>query len=81
MILSYIQIRGGRLAEAEAALHRTLDISPTFTFAHYYLGLVLLTRGDSHAALEQMDKENDPGLRLAGTAIADLARGPVGKFG
>ena len=75
LVLSYVQIRRGRLAEAEAALRRTLEISPTFIFAHYYLGLVLLARGDSHGALAEVRKENDEGLRLAGTAIVDFAMG------
>ena len=75
LILSYVQIRRARLAEAEAALRRTLEISPTFTFAHYYLGLVLLTRADPHGALEQISKESDQGLRLAGTAIVEFALG------
>jgi TolB-like protein/Tfp pilus assembly protein PilF len=75
LILSYVQIRRGRLDEAEAALRRTLEISPTFIFAHYYLGLVLLMRGDPHAGLEEVRRENDEGLRLAGSAIVDFATG------
>jgi adenylate cyclase len=73
LILSYVQIRRERLVEAQAALRRTLEISPTFIFVHYYLGLVLLARGDSHGALEEVRKENDEGLRLAGTAIVQFA--------
>jgi len=75
LILSYVQIRRQRLVEAQAALRRTLEISPTFIFANYYLGLVLLARGDPHGALEEVRKENDEGLRLAGTAIVDFAMG------
>jgi TolB-like protein/Tfp pilus assembly protein PilF len=75
LILSYVQIRRQRLVEAQAALRRTLEISPTFIFANYYLGLVLLARGDPHGALEEVRKENDAGLRLAGTAIVDFAMG------
>jgi adenylate cyclase len=73
LILSYVQIRRERLVEAQAALRRILEISPTFIFAHYYLGLVLLARGDPHGALEEVRKENDEGLRLAGTAIVQFA--------
>jgi TolB-like protein/thioredoxin-like negative regulator of GroEL len=75
LILSYIQIRRERPVEAEAALRRTLQISPTFIFAHYYLGLVLLARGDAHGAIEEVGRENDEGLRLAGSAIVDFAVG------
>src|SRR5580692_9665571 len=75
LILSYIQIRRERPVEAEAALRRTLQISPTFIFAHYYLGLVLLARGDAHGAIEEVSRENDEGLRLAGSAIVDFAVG------
>jgi TolB-like protein/Flp pilus assembly protein TadD len=75
LILSYIQIRRERLIEAQAALSRTLEISPTFIFAHYYLGLVLLARGDPHGAIEEVRRENDEGLRLAGSAIVDFAMG------
>jgi TolB-like protein/thioredoxin-like negative regulator of GroEL len=75
LVLSYVQIRRGRLTEAEAALRRTLEISPTFIFAHYYLGLVLFARRDSHGALAEVRKETDEGLRLAGTSIVDFAMG------
>lgn len=74
-VLSYIQVRRGRLAEAEAALRRTLTVSPNFIFAHYALGLVLLMRGDSSGALAEIMKEDDPGLRLAGTAIVNFESG------
>ena len=66
LVLNYIQIRRGRLAEAEAAIRRTLEISPTFASAHYGLGLVLLARGDPQAALTEMLKEGDDGARLGG---------------
>ncbi len=75
LILSYVQIRRQRLVEAQAALRRTLEISPTFIFANYYLGLVLLARGDPRGALEEVRKENDEGLRLAGIAIVEFAMG------
>jgi adenylate cyclase len=74
-VLYLIQIRSGRLAEAQAAIHRTLEISPTFAFAHYCLGLVLLARGQPEAALAEMMKEGDDGTRLAGSAIFHFARG------
>ena len=75
LILSYIQVRRGRSAEAEAALRRTLEISPTFTFAHYFLGLLVLARADPHGALTEVQKENDETLRLTGMAIVEFALG------
>jgi tetratricopeptide (TPR) repeat protein len=69
------RLEGGRLAEAQAAIHRTLEISPTFAYAHYCLGLVLLARGQPEAALAEMLKEGDDGTRLAGSAIVSFARG------
>jgi TolB-like protein/thioredoxin-like negative regulator of GroEL len=74
-VLYQMQIRSGRLAEAQAAIHRTLEISPTFAYAHNCLGLVLLARGQSEAALAEMMKEGDEGARLAGSAIVFFARG------
>jgi TolB-like protein/Flp pilus assembly protein TadD len=73
LILNYVQIRRGRLAEAEAALRRALEISPTLTHAHYGLGLVLLARNDPQAALAEMLQEGDEGTRLAGSAIVYFA--------
>jgi TolB-like protein/DNA-binding winged helix-turn-helix (wHTH) protein len=73
--LSWIQVRRGRLAEAETAMRHTLEISPTFSFAHYYLGLILLARGQLDAALAEFLKEVDDGGRLAGSTRAYLALG------
>jgi TolB-like protein len=73
--LSTVQLFRGRLAEAEAAARRILEISPTFAFAHYHLGVVLLTRGDANAALREFMKEPLDGARLKGSAMAYFALG------
>jgi TolB-like protein len=73
LILSWIQTRRGHLLEAEAATRRTLEISPTFSRAHFYLGRVLLARGQSQAALTEMQKEGDDATRLSGSAMAYFA--------
>jgi TolB-like protein/Flp pilus assembly protein TadD len=73
--LSYIQLSRNHLAEAEGALRRALQISPTFSRAHYVLGIVLLVRGESEAALTEMLKEKDDGVRLGGSAMAYFALG------
>jgi TolB-like protein len=77
-VLNYIQIRSGRLIEAQAAIRRTLEISPTFANAHYCLGLVLLLRGQQDAAMVEVMKEGDEGARLAGSAIVSFAQGAKG---
>jgi TolB-like protein/thioredoxin-like negative regulator of GroEL len=74
-VLYQMEIRSGRLTEAQAAIQRTLEISPTFAFAHYCLGLVLLARGQPEAALAEIKKEGDDGTRLAGSAITYFAQG------
>ncbi len=55
--LGTIQWGRGHLPEAEAAMRRTLDIRPTYAWGHYYLGRVLLARGDRDAALLEMQQE------------------------
>ena len=73
--LYLLQLRRGRLAEADAAIRRTLEISPAFGFVHYDLGLVLLLRSQPQAALAEMLKEPDEKLRSAGSAIVYFALG------
>jgi TolB-like protein len=75
LVLHLIQIRRVRLAEGEAAIRRTLEISPTFSKAHYFLGIAQLLRGQSEMALAEIMKETDEGSRLSGLAIAYFALG------
>jgi len=72
-VLYQVQLRRGRFAEAEAAIRRTLAISPTFSRAHFYLGRVLLARNQPQAALTEMQKEGDDATRLGGSAMAYFA--------
>ena len=65
----------GRLAEAQTAARRVLDISPTYSGAHYYLAVALLTDGQRDAALAEVQKETDDGTRLGGLAIVYHALG------
>jgi TolB-like protein/DNA-binding winged helix-turn-helix (wHTH) protein/Flp pilus assembly protein TadD len=62
-------LRVNRLADAEAKCRRTLEISPTFVFAHESLGVALLLQGKLEPALEEMKKEVDPGFRQFGLAM------------
>jgi TolB-like protein/Flp pilus assembly protein TadD len=74
-ILTYIQMRLGHLPEAEAAMRRVLDIRPTYAWAHFYLGLVLLARGDRDAALVEMQQETTDLGQQEGLAIVYSALG------
>ncbi|MGP0055915.1 MAG: TPR end-of-group domain-containing protein, partial [Steroidobacteraceae bacterium] len=74
-VLDWVQARRGHLPEAEAAARRVLEISPTFDSAHYFLGLVLIERGEPEAAVAEMEKETLTGGQLSGLAIAYYALG------
>jgi TolB-like protein len=74
-VLSFIQVRRGRLEEAEAAARRVLEINPTHSFGHSTLGTVLLVRGQPDAALNEYSKETLDVGRLAGSAMAYFALG------
>ncbi|MGB8692088.1 MAG: TIR domain-containing protein [Steroidobacteraceae bacterium] len=73
--LLQLQARLGRLGEAETATRRLLDIHPTFAWAHYYLGLTLLARGDRDGALLAMQQETADQARQQGLAIVYHALG------
>ena len=51
-----IQLRSGRLAEAESAMRRGLDIHPTYEWGHWLLGVVLVAKGDRDGALIEMER-------------------------
>ena len=73
--LAITRIRAGRLPEAEAACRKTLDISPTYSSAHYTLGEILLLQGHIAAALDEMERETDIGGRQEGLALVYHALG------
>jgi TolB-like protein/Flp pilus assembly protein TadD len=74
-LLYQVQLRRGHFTEAEAAIRRTLELSPTFTFARYNLGNALLARGNAEAALAEYSKETNDHRRLVGSAVANFAIG------
>ena len=74
-VLCYIQLRRGRLEEAEAAARRFLEINPTGAFGHAIVGFVLLVRGQAAAALTEFSKETIDAARLGGSAMAYFALG------
>jgi TolB-like protein len=77
LFLHYVQLRRGRPAEAEAAIRRSLEISPTFNFARYNLGIVLLARGQTEPALAEFLKEPADAGRLVGSAMAYFGLGHI----
>jgi TolB-like protein/Flp pilus assembly protein TadD len=74
-VLRQIQLCRGRLAEAEEAARRALELGPRSAAAHYFLGIVLLARNQLEAALAEMLKETQDPLRLCGSAMAYFALG------
>jgi len=74
-ILMKIQWSRGNYLEAEAAARRVLGIRPTYGNGHFYLGLVLLARGDREAALREMQQETSDNAQQEGLAIAYHALG------
>jgi TolB-like protein len=75
IVLSAAQLRLGQMVESEAAIRRTLEISPTYAGAHFFLGLVLLARNQPDAALAEMLKESQGVVRIGGSAMAYFALG------
>ena len=73
--LGLVQRCRGRLPEAEAAMNRTIELSPTYTFAHYTLATVRLARGQPEEALVEFSKEPSEPVRLVGSALAYFALG------
>ena len=65
----FLYLRVGRFAEAERAFGRALEISPTFAWARYALGIVLVAEQRPDAALKEMQMEPGEGMRLAGRAV------------
>jgi tetratricopeptide (TPR) repeat protein len=73
--LAMIQLGHGHLPEAEAAARRGLEIRPTYSFGHFYLGFIVLARGDPNAALLEMQQETTDDGQLEGLAMAYWALG------
>jgi tetratricopeptide (TPR) repeat protein len=73
--LTLIHARRSHLAEAETAARRLLDIRPTYGWGHFYLGAVLLARGDREGALLAMQQESVDDSRQTGLAIVNYALG------
>jgi tetratricopeptide (TPR) repeat protein len=60
----------GRFAESEAAARRAVELSPAGSQGHVLLGQALLARGARDAALAEIERESDEGLReYAGSGL------------
>jgi serine/threonine-protein kinase len=68
-IAGVVYLRAGRITEAEIALRRSLEISPTFVWDHFYLGTALLMEGRANEALTEMQQETGHGAQAAGMAV------------
>jgi len=64
-----------RLDEAESNFRRAIQLSPGSSGSHFYLGAVLLMKGEYEAALNEMDLESRPGYQHTGRALAYQAMG------
>lgn len=74
--LSEVYARAGRLAEAEAAERRVLEISPSYSSGPYNLAIVLLARGRPEQALTEMSVMQQPtGDQAQGLALIYHALG------
>jgi TolB-like protein/Flp pilus assembly protein TadD len=73
--LGMLQLHRGRLPEAEAALHRTIELSPTYIFAHCNLALVHLARKEPEQALAEVSKEPSDFARMGGFALVYFVLG------
>jgi len=79
VVTGFATYRLGRLADAEAAYQKALDLAPTGGKIHCLLGSVLLVRGHPSEALDEMKRETDEGYRRVGLALALDALGQTNK--
>jgi len=73
--LSRVYVVANRLDDAEKEIRTALELSPDLSQGWYQLGLVLLEKGESKAALEAIQKERAENWRLPGLALAWHALG------
>jgi TolB-like protein/DNA-binding winged helix-turn-helix (wHTH) protein/Tfp pilus assembly protein PilF len=65
----------GRLEEASAAVKKSLELNPSYGWAHNRLGQIELAQGHRQEALAEMKLETDAGWVLQGQALAYYALG------
>ena len=74
-VLGLTYYYAGRLDDAEVMRRRLLTLSPGWLSGYYYLGRILLERGDAQAALAAIEQEPSPMWRLTGLALVQHALG------
>ena len=74
-VLGLTYYYAGRLDDAEAMRRKLLALSPGWLSGQYYLGRILLARGDAQAALEAIRRESSLMWRLTGLALVHHALG------
>ena len=74
-MLGWSYLRAGRLDEAIASSRASLKLTPNAISTHFDIGVAMLHKGDSKAALAVMQKEPAKIWRLAGLALAYHALG------
>ena len=65
----------GDLDGAEREIRNCLTVSPTYTYAHFVMGQILLARRDNQAALRESLRETPEGGRDLGLAVINFALG------
>jgi TolB-like protein/Tfp pilus assembly protein PilF len=73
--MGFASYRAGDLSEAERVYRKAIDLNPTGGKLHYLLGSVLIIRGQTAAALTEMEHETDSGYHQCGLALAYDALG------
>jgi TolB-like protein/Flp pilus assembly protein TadD len=73
--LGYSLYNGARWDDAIASLRTALALAPQRNIAHYLIGAALLAKGETEAALVEMQAEPSESWRLQGLALAFHAVG------
>lgn len=74
-VLGMVYLNDGRLDEALASAHTLLRLSPDYIAGQYFLGRVLLLKGETEAALTAMQQEAFEAYRMLGLVMAYHAAG------
>jgi TolB-like protein/tetratricopeptide (TPR) repeat protein len=77
-VLGITRWRSGRLAEAEAAMRRGLQITPSYAYGHQWLAIVFVTRGQLDAALTEARLETDELGKASAFALVYSGMGRTG---
>jgi adenylate cyclase len=68
-VIGWGQYVSGALDEAQLSRRKLIELYPTAREAHYHYALVLLARGESHAALSEFERESLAGFLAVGPPL------------